>query len=89
MLAATSPDGYASCCEAIAGMDLRPALPLVTAPALLLAGSDDPAAPPSVALEMAAAMPNARVTVIAGAAHLLNVEVPTATTEAILEHLRR
>ena len=89
MLAATSPDGYAGCCEAIAGMDLRPALPLVTAPALLLAGSDDPAAPPSVALEMAAAMPNARVTVIDGAAHLVNVEVPGATTEAILEHLRR
>jgi 3-oxoadipate enol-lactonase len=89
MLVATAPDGYAGCCEAIAGMDLRPALPLVTAPTLLLAGSDDPAAPPSVAREMAAAMPSARVTVIDGAAHLVNVEVPDATTEAILEHLRR
>jgi 3-oxoadipate enol-lactonase len=89
MLAATPPDGYAGCCEAIAGMDLRPALPLVSAPTLLLAGSDDPAAPASVAAEMAAAMPDARVDVIEGAAHLLNVEAPTATTEAILEHLRR
>ncbi len=89
MLAATAPEGYAGCCEAIAGTDLRPALPLVTAPSLLLAGSEDPAAPASVAREMAAAMPDARVTVIDGAAHLLNVEAPTATTEAILEHLRR
>lgn len=89
MLAGTPPDGYAGCCEAIAGMDLRPALPLVTAPALLLAGGEDPGAPPSVALEIAAAMPNARVTVIDGAAHLVNVEAATATTEAILEHLRR
>ena len=89
MLAATPPEGYAGCCEAIAGMDLRPDLPLVTAPALLLAGSADPSAPASVAREMATAMPDARVTVIDGAAHLLNVEAPTATTEAILEHLRR
>jgi 3-oxoadipate enol-lactonase len=89
MLAATSPEGYAGSCEAIAHMDLRPALPLVAAPTLLLAGSDDPAAPASAAQEMAAAMPDARVDVIAGAAHLLNVEAPTATTDAILEHLRR
>jgi 3-oxoadipate enol-lactonase len=88
-LATTAPEGYAGCCEAIAGMDLRPDLPIVTAPALLLAGSADPAAPVSVARDMAAAMPDARVTVIEGAAHLLNVEAPTATTDAILEHLRR
>jgi 3-oxoadipate enol-lactonase len=89
MLAATPPEGYAGCCEAIAGMDLRPSLPRVMAPALLIAGSDDPAAPSAVARELAALMPAARVTVIDGAAHLVNVEAPTATTEAILEHLRR
>lgn len=89
MLAATAPEGYAGSCEALANMDLRPALPLVTAPTLLIAGSDDPAAPASVAHEMAAAMPDARVDVIEGAAHLLNVEAPTATTKAILKHLRR
>jgi 3-oxoadipate enol-lactonase len=89
MLAATAPDGYAGCCEAVAAMDLRPALPLVTAPALLLAGGEDPAAPPAAARDMAAAMPDARVIVIDGVAHLQNVEAPAATTEAILEHLRR
>ena len=89
MLAATPAAGYAGCCEAIAAMDLRPALSLVSAPTLLLAGSDDPAAPPSVARELAAAMPDARVEVIAGAAHLLNVEFPTATTAAIVDHLGR
>jgi 3-oxoadipate enol-lactonase len=89
MLAATAPEGYAGACEAIADMDLRPALPLVAAPSLLLAGSDDPAAPLSVAHEMAAAMPDARVDMIEGAAHLLNVEAAAATNEAILRHLRR
>lgn len=89
MLAATPRAGYAGCCEAIAAMDLRPALPRVAAPTLLLAGSHDPAAPASVAHEMTATMPDASVRVIDGAAHLLNVEAPASTTEAILEHLRR
>ncbi len=89
MLAATPPEGYAGCCEAIADMDLRPLLPLITAPTLLVAGGDDPAAPASVAMGMSAAMADAHVTVIEGAAHLINVEAPSATTDAILEHLRR
>ena len=89
MLAATPAAGYAGCCEAIAGMDLRPILPTVAAPTLLLVGSDDPAAPETVATEMAVSMPDAHVAVIEGAAHLMNVEAPSATTDAILEHLRR
>lgn len=89
MLAATPAEGYAGCCEAIADMDLRPILPTVVAPTLLLAGSDDPAAPASVGREMAAAMPDAHVEVIEGAAHLMNVEAASATSDAILEHLRR
>lgn len=89
MLAATPAEGYAGCCDAIAGMDLRPHLPLVAAPTLLLAGSHDPAAPASAATEMAASMPDARVVVIEGAAHLMNVEAAPATTDAILKHLRR
>ena len=39
----TDPDGYAGCCEAIADMDLRPDLPAITAPTLVIAGADDPA----------------------------------------------
>lgn len=88
-LADTPPEGYAGCCEAIAGMDLRPLLPRVSTPTLLLAGSDDPAAPESIAREMSAAMPDAHVAVIEGAAHLANVEAPDATTAAILGHLGR
>ena len=89
MLAVTPAAGYAGCCQAIAAMDLRPVLPLVSAPTLLLAGSEDPAAPAQVARELSAAMPDASVHVIDGAAHLLNIEAAAATTAAILEHLRR
>jgi 3-oxoadipate enol-lactonase len=89
MLAATPAEGYAACCEAIAAMDLGPDLPRVTAPTLLLVGADDPAAPAETAREMAAIMPDARVVVIDGAAHLANVERPVEVTGAILQHLGR
>jgi 3-oxoadipate enol-lactonase len=88
-LAATPPVGYAGCCEAIATMDLRGALGRIQAPTLLLAGADDPAAPPAVANEIAAAVAGSRVEVVEGAAHLLNVERADVVTEAILQHLRR
>lgn len=89
MLRATPPEGYAGCCEAIAALDLGPDLARVTAPTLLLAGSADPSAPPAIAVEMARSLPDGRVAVIDGAAHLANVDRPSAVTDAILDHLRR
>ena len=87
MVAATSPEGYAGCCEAIAGMDLRPGLGSIEAPTLCLAGADDPAIPPPHLRAIADAVPHARLVVLADAAHLANVEQAGAVTEAILEHL--
>ena len=43
---ATPAEGYASCCEVIAAMDLAPTLPTISAPTLAIAGADDPATPP-------------------------------------------
>jgi pimeloyl-ACP methyl ester carboxylesterase len=40
------PEGYAGCCEAIAGMDQRASLASITAPTLVIAGTEDPATPP-------------------------------------------
>ena len=42
MIAATPAEGYASCCEAIAGLDVRAGLPGVVAPTLVIAGAEDP-----------------------------------------------
>ena len=39
MLAATSDEGYAGCCEAIAAMDLRDGLRSIAAPTLVIAGA--------------------------------------------------
>ncbi len=87
MLLATSPEGYASCCEAIAGMDLRPDLPAATVPTLVIAGADDPATPPSFAEEIADGIPGARLEVVPDAAHLASVEQPVLVTKLLVDHL--
>ena len=45
-LAATPAEGYAACCEALAGLDLTPDLPRIVAPTLVIAGQRDQATPP-------------------------------------------
>jgi 3-oxoadipate enol-lactonase len=81
------PAGYAGCCDAIAGMDLRPALPAITAPTLVIAGSEDPATPPWQGAVIARAIPGARLRVIRGASHLASVSQPAEVTVALTSHL--
>lgn len=83
----TDPEGYAGCCEAIAGMDQRPDLAGITAPALVMAGADDPATPPEHGAAIAAGIDGARLEVIPDAAHLASVSAPDAVTHALCAHL--
>jgi 3-oxoadipate enol-lactonase / 4-carboxymuconolactone decarboxylase len=88
---AVDPEGYAQCCEAIAGMDLRPELPEVAAPVLLVAGDGDTATPPQLSAETAATLRAAgaevRYEVVTEAAHISAVQQAPAVTRLILEHL--
>ncbi|MFI6924223.1 4-carboxymuconolactone decarboxylase [Nonomuraea spiralis] len=86
-LAAADPAGYAACCEALAGYNLRAELPGITAPTLVLAGRDDPATPPAHARELADGIPGATLVEIPGAAHLAGVDQPERVTAALLAHL--
>ncbi len=86
-LETTDTEGYAGCCEAIAGMDQRADLAAVTAPALVIAGADDPATPPEHGAEIAAGIDGARLEVIPDAAHLAAVSAPVAVTDALRAHL--
>jgi hypothetical protein len=55
MIVATDPEGYASCCEAIAKLDLRRDLPRrITAPTLVISGAEDPATPVDLQAQIAA-----------------------------------
>jgi 3-oxoadipate enol-lactonase len=87
MLAGIDPNGYAACCGAIERMDLRPLLPRISAPTLVISGADDRAAPIEHQRAIAAAIPAARHEVVGPAAHIAAVEQPEAVNRLILEHL--
>ena len=87
MLSGCDAGGYAGCCEAIAGMDLRPALPRVSAPTVVIAGAADPATPPPHARTIAGGISGARLHVLPDAAHLANVERAGEVTAILLDHL--
>ena len=83
----TDPEGYACCCEAIAGMDQRADLAAITAPTLVIAGADDPATPPEHGAVIAAGIDGAILEVIPDSAHLAPVSAPEAVTDALQAHL--
>ncbi len=89
MVASQSPEGYASCCTAIETMSIADSLPTVTTPTLVIATEEDKATAPEHARRIAAAIPDARLAIVPGAAHLGNVERPAEFTALILSHLRR
>jgi 3-oxoadipate enol-lactonase len=86
-LAQVAAEGYAGCCEAIGAMDLRSSLPAITAPTLVIAGSEDPATPPWHGAVIASAIPEARLAVVRGAAHLASVSAPGQVGCALLGFL--
>lgn len=87
MLHGVDPAGYARCCEAIAGYDLRDRLAEITAPALVIAGADDPSTPVEHGRVLAEGIPGARLAVVPDAAHLANVQRPEVVTAEIVAHL--
>lgn len=86
MLLSAPPEGYAACCEAIAVMDLRAALPAINAPTLVIAGDSDEVTSVAHAEEIVRRVSGARLSVVPAAAHLANVEQPTAVTQLMIEH---
>lgn len=87
MIAATPAEGYAACCEAISTLDLRAGLHTVTAPALVIAGAQDPSIPPEHGSAIAAAVPGSSFELLDPAAHLASVERADEVTDLIQRHL--
>jgi pimeloyl-ACP methyl ester carboxylesterase len=88
MLRGTSPAGYAGCGDAIAAMDLRPLLPSIKAPTLVISGAEDPAAPPSQGALTALGIKGSRLTVIRGASHFAHFQAPGPVTGALAAHFQ-
>jgi 3-oxoadipate enol-lactonase len=83
----TDPEVFRAACVALAELDLRPDLGKVTAPVLVLVGEHDEATPPPMSRELAAGLPNARLKVISGCAHVPQLQSPEIFLDAIGDFL--
>ena len=87
MVREVDPAGYALCCEAIGGMDLRGRIGAIRTPTLVISGAEDPATPVVMGEEIASLIPGAVFAVVPDAAHLIAVERAEAVTRHIVDFL--
>src|SRR5712675_2744844 len=83
----TNPEVFRAACDALAELDLRPGLGRVKIPVLVLVGEHDEATPPPMSRELAAGLPNARLKVISGCAHVPQLQSPEVFLDAIGDFL--
>ena len=85
----TDPDVFRAACDALAELDLRPKLTQVKVPVLVVVGEHDEATPPPMSHELAAGLPQASLKIIAGCAHVPQLQAPAAFLAAIGDFLGR
>jgi 3-oxoadipate enol-lactonase len=83
----TDGNVFRAACGALAELDLRPELGKVTVPVLVLVGEHDEATPPPMSHELAAGLPNAQLKIIAGCAHVPQLQSPQVFLDAIGDFL--
>jgi pimeloyl-ACP methyl ester carboxylesterase len=71
----------------MARADLRPTLPALRCPLLVMCGEADLLTPPEHSREIAALVPQARVEIVVGAGHLLTLEQPARVNTLLLRWL--
>jgi 3-oxoadipate enol-lactonase len=83
----TNEDVFRAACAQLAELDLRPELSKVKVPALVVVGEQDEATPPPMSHELAALLPDARLKIIAGCAHVPQLQAPRIFLETIADFL--
>jgi len=83
----TDPEVFRAACDALATLDLRPELSKVKVPTLVLVGEQDEATPPPMSVELAAALPDARLKIIPGCAHVPQLQAPDLFLQMIDDFL--
>lgn len=78
-----SAAGFRRQCEALAAFDARADARAIAHPALVLSGREDILFPPERCAAFAAALPDARHTLVEGAAHAVHTEQPKAFVDAV------
>jgi 3-oxoadipate enol-lactonase len=80
---AVDPQTFHGACDALSMLDLRAQLSGVTVPTLVLVGEQDEATPPPMSVELSASLPNARLVVLPGLAHVPQLQAPEVFLGAI------
>src|SRR5580692_10951618 len=83
----TDPEVLQAACAQLAELDLRGELARVKMPVLVLVGEHDEATPPPMSHELAAGLPNAQLKIIAGCAHVPQLQSPQVFLDAIGDFL--
>ena len=87
LIGATSGQGVCGGGQAIPRMDTLDRLHQLNTPTLVIVGEQDIGTPPAMSQEIAAAIPDARLEIIADASHLSNIEQADAFNRLLLEFL--
>lgn len=87
IFAATDSEAHAAACRALGGADATPLLPAISAPTLVVVGSDDYATPPPMARELHAGIDGSRLEVLEGSRHLSVLDDP-GSWQLVTEHIR-
>jgi len=85
LIQSTPVPGYVGCCQAIARLNTSARLKEIKRPVLAIAGEQDAAAPGT--RYIGENVPGARLVMLAGAAHIANIEQPEAFNRALREFL--
>jgi 3-oxoadipate enol-lactonase len=83
----TDPEVFRAACAQLAELDLRPELYKIRVPVLVMVGEQDEATPPAMSQELADLLPNARLKVIPGCAHVPQLQSPRMFLDAIRDFL--
>lgn len=83
----TSADGFCACCAAIRDMDMRDIIPGIVTPTLILVGEHDEGTPVSHAEQIRDRIHMSKLVVVAGAAHLQNIEQQSVFDKIVLAFL--
>src|SRR5262249_9061057 len=74
---------FRAACDALANLDWRPEVAKVKVPVLVLVGEHDEATPPPMSHELAGLLPQARLQIIPGCAHVPQLQSPQTFLEVI------
>ena len=85
-LRAQDPQGYAACCDALAGADLRGTAASIAAPTLIMAGEHDPVTTVADASWLWERIAGAQLVAVP-ASHISNIEAEEAFTRALRSFL--